>query len=52
MVADAEHRADCAKPGFRYAATIRRTKASVANGTAGKVVMICKNPACPARRVF
>lgn len=36
------HKDTCTKPGFRYAATVRATKATVAAGTAGKVVMICK----------
>ena len=44
------HRDDCTGKGFRYAATIRRTSASIANGTADKVLMICKDPKCPARR--
>lgn len=45
------HAETCTRPGFRYAATIRRTAASEANGTAGRVVMICKHSGCPARRI-
>ena len=45
-----QHVEGCTKPGFRYGLTVRTTKASVANGTAGKVVMFCKNPRCAAKR--
>jgi hypothetical protein len=37
-----EHSASCDKPVFRYVATVRRTKATVASGTAGKIVMMCR----------
>jgi hypothetical protein len=49
-MADREHLADCPRPGFRYGAVIRRTKTSIASGSAGKIVMLCKNPKCPATR--
>jgi hypothetical protein len=45
------HRDGCTGNGFRYGATIRTNKASVANGTAGKVVMLCKDNRCSARRI-
>lgn len=44
------HSADCTRPGFRYGLTVKRTKTTVENGTAGKVLMFCKNGRCPARR--
>ena len=48
--ANAEHREGCTGKGFRYGATVRRTAKTEANGTAGKVLMICKDSHCPARR--
>jgi hypothetical protein len=44
-----EHDAKCPKTGFRYASTVRGTKATRESGNAGKVVMICKN--CPATKL-
>jgi hypothetical protein len=44
------HAPDCPQPGFRYGATVRRNAATIANGSAGKVLMLCKNSRCPARR--
>lgn len=35
--------------GWRYASTVRRTKETIANGKAGKVVLICKS--CPQTKV-
>jgi hypothetical protein len=44
-----EHSKDCKGGGFRYVSTIRSTKATRENGTAGRVVMICKG--CSARKL-
>jgi len=46
-----DHDKDCPRPGFRFGATIRSTKATRAAGTAGKVVMLCKNPRCRGARI-
>jgi hypothetical protein len=46
-----QHSADCKHLGFRYGATIKRTPATIENGTAGKVVMLCKSSGCSARRI-
>lgn len=43
------HKPGCTKPGWRYGATVRRTKETIANGKAGKVVMVCKG--CPATKL-
>jgi hypothetical protein len=50
MIEQGEHLPDCKHPGFRYAATVRRTKETIASGKAGKVVMVCKS-GCPAQRI-
>ena len=49
-ITNVEHRESCTGKGFRYGATVRRTAKTEANGTAGKVLMICKDSSCPARR--
>lgn len=38
---DELHRADCPRPGFRYGAT----------RPDGRVVMLCRDSRCPARRI-
>ena len=51
VIEKGQHKPDCKKPGFRYAATVRRTKATIAADTAGRVVLICKTTGCPAKRL-
>lgn len=41
-----DHRDECPRPGYRYAATVRSTDITRELGTAGKVVMMCRG--CPA----
>jgi len=48
-VMDSKHRPECPRRGWRYAATVRRTKETVKKGTAGRVVMICRT--CPATKL-
>jgi len=43
-----DHNPECPQRGWRYAATVRSTKATIAAGTAGKVIMICRD--CPATK--